>query len=50
MEDSACVSARPLAAFPAEVKDPRRKQGLRHPLSAILSMAVAAMLCGSSVA
>jgi hypothetical protein len=46
MEGSTCAPVRPLAEFLAKVEDPRRKQGVRHPLSAILSMAVAAMLCG----
>jgi hypothetical protein len=31
----------------AEVPDPRSRHGLRHPLSAVLSLAVVAMLCGA---
>ncbi len=40
------VSFRPVSEVLGEVRDPRRKQGLRHPLRAMLSLAVAAMLCG----
>lgn len=31
----------------ADIPDPRRKRGLRHPLSAVLSLAVLAMLSGN---
>src|SRR5512142_1392287 len=46
MQGSTCASVRPLSEYLAEVTDPRRKQGCRHPLVAILSMAVAGILCG----
>lgn len=38
---------RPLIEVFAEMPDFRRRQGTRHPLSAILSLACCAMLCGS---
>lgn len=36
----------PLLDVLAEVPDPRKRRGLRHPLSAVLSLAVLAMLTG----
>jgi hypothetical protein len=35
-----------LLAFLAEVPDPRRRQGRRHPLAAMLAVVVCAVLCG----
>lgn len=37
---------RTLPEFFAEIPDPRRSQGRRHPLSAVLAIAAAATLCG----
>ena len=45
METEALVKSL-LEAF-ATVPDPRRKQGTRHSLAAILTLATAAMLCGT---
>jgi DDE family transposase len=44
----AIVMSAPLSLFDvlAEIPDPRKPRGLRHPLSAILSLAVLAMLTG----
>jgi len=39
-------SVRPLRDVFGEIADPRRGQGRRHPLSAMLCLAVAAILCG----
>ena len=36
-----------LLAFVSQVPDPRGRQGLRHPLSAMLASVVCAMLCGA---
>ena len=38
---------RSLPAFFAEVPDPRRAQGRRHPLPVVLAMAAGAVLCGA---
>lgn len=38
---------RSLPAFFADVPDPRRGQGRRHPLPAVLSISAAAVLCGA---
>ena len=38
---------RPLVEVLAAVPDPRKRRGRRHPLSAILSLACAATLCGA---
>jgi hypothetical protein len=37
----------PLLEALAQVKDPRKARGTRHPLSAILALSVAATLCGA---
>jgi hypothetical protein len=36
-----------LPAFFAEIPDPRRPQGRRHPLPTVLAIATAAVLCGA---
>ena len=38
---------RSLPEFFAEIGDPRRRQGRRHPLPAVLAIALAATLCGA---
>ncbi|MBK1725021.1 transposase family protein, partial [Thiocystis violacea] len=38
---------RSLPAFFADVPDPRRSQGRRHPLPAVLAIAAGAVLCGA---
>jgi hypothetical protein len=38
---------RSLPAFFAEVSDPRRGQGRRHPLPVVLAVSAAAVLCGA---
>ncbi len=38
---------RSLLAFVSQVPDPRGRQGLRHPLSAMLATVVCAVLCGA---
>jgi hypothetical protein len=47
MEDRLMSTALSLLAVLAEVPDPRSRHGRRHPLSAILSLAVVAMLGGA---
>jgi hypothetical protein len=47
MEDRLISTALSLLAVLAEVPDPRSRHGRRHPLSAILSLAVVAMLGGA---
>ncbi len=37
---------RALPDFFADIPDPRRRQGRRHPLPAVLAVATAAVLCG----
>ena len=44
--DKQAIGRSLLAAF-AEVPDPRRRRGRRHPLSAVLALATAAMLSGA---
>jgi hypothetical protein len=38
---------RPLIEVLAEVQDPRKARGKRHPFAAILALAVVATLCGA---
>jgi hypothetical protein len=40
-------TCRPLIEVLAEVQDPRKARGKRHPLAAILALATAATLCGA---